>query len=217
LFLKEHWEWESSGVLGVDLFNFNSSVRKEVVEDVVLITTIIGSVFPEDVETEHFSVIVEETLESFVWSSTFQLNLDVVLQLGLIWRSLFVIDHSSGVSEKIFWVCLRLTEWDTLIGKETPGEIVAVDKSEDSLVDIEIDANIEIRPYVIFGLVLWVWKFVSFQKDALRNTGVLNSWLDDVDGVIVEVVVDNALSNSVVFVWILDYWFLEVSTEGKHL
>lgn len=104
-----------------------------------------------------------------------------------------------------------------MIGKETPGEIVAVDKSEDSLVDIEIDANIEIRPYVIFGLVLWVWKFVSFQKDALRNTGVLNSWLDDVDGVIVEVVVDNALSNSVVFVWILDYWFLEVSTEGKHL
>lgn len=58
---------------------------------------------------------------------------------------------------------------------------------------------------------------MSFQKDALWDTRVFNSWLDDVDSVIVEVVVDDALSNSVVFVGILDDGFLEVAVEAKDL
>lgn len=97
-------------------------------------------------EAEHLSVVVEETLKGFVWSSTFQLHLNVVFHFGLIWGCLFEVDHGSGVSEEIFWVCLRSTKRDTLIGKETLGEIITVNNSENSLVDIEVDANIEIRP-----------------------------------------------------------------------
>jgi hypothetical protein len=52
---------------------------------------------------------------------------------------------------------------------------------------------------------------VSFHEDALRDTGILDSWLDDVDGVVIEVVVDNTLSQSVVFVSVFNDWFLEVS------
>jgi hypothetical protein len=48
----------------------------------------------------------------------------------------------------------------------------------------------------------------------LWDSGVLNSWLDDVDGVIVKVVVDGALSDSVVLVGVFHNWFLEVSTEA---
>ena len=58
---------------------------------------------------------------------------------------------------------------------------------------------------------------MSFQKDALRNTCILNSWLDDVDRVIVKIVEDNAFSNSEIFISILNDWFLEVSVEFENL
>jgi len=62
LLLKEHWEGESTRVLSIDLFNLDSAVREEVIENVVLVSTIIGSVLPEDIEAENFSVIIKETL-----------------------------------------------------------------------------------------------------------------------------------------------------------
>lgn len=168
-------------------------------------------------EAKHLSVVVEETLEGFVWSSTLKLNFNVVFHLSLIWRSLFEVDHCSGVSEKIFWVSLRGTESNTLIGIESSSEIITVNNSENSLVDIEVNSNIKVLPEIVLGLVFWVWKLVSLQKDSLWNSGVLNSWLNNMDCVIVEVVVDDALSNSVVFVWIFDDWFLEVSFKAKYL
>jgi hypothetical protein len=168
-------------------------------------------------EAKHLSVVVEETLEGFVWSSTLKLNFNVVFHLSLIWRSLFEVDHCSGVSEKIFWVSLRGTESNTLIGIESSSEIITVNNSENSLVDIEVNSNIKVLPEIVLGLVFWVWKLVSLQKDSLWNSRVLNSWLNNMDGVIIEVVVDNALSNSVVFVWIFDDRFLEVTFKAKYL
>jgi len=58
---------------------------------------------------------------------------------------------------------------------------------------------------------------VSFHEDTLWDTGVLNSWLDDVDGVVIKVVVDNTLSQSVVLIGVFNDWFLEVSREGEDL
>jgi hypothetical protein len=37
------------------------------------------------------------------------------------------------------------------------------------------------------------------------------------DGVIVKVVVDDTFPNSVVFVWVFNHWFLEVSVEAENL
>jgi len=130
---------------------------------------------------------------------------------------LLEVDHSSGVSEEIFWVSLRGSKSDSLVGVESLGEIIAVNDSENSLVDIEVDTNVEVLPDVVFRLVIWIWKLMSLQKDSLRHSRVLNSWLDDVDGVIVKVVVDDAFSDSVVFVWVFNNWFLEVSVEAENL
>jgi hypothetical protein len=58
---------------------------------------------------------------------------------------------------------------------------------------------------------------VSLQEYALWDSGVLYSRLDDVDGVIVEIVVDDALSNSIVFVGIFDNWLLEIAMEAQNL
>jgi hypothetical protein len=58
---------------------------------------------------------------------------------------------------------------------------------------------------------------VSLEEDALRNARVLNLRLDNVEGVVVKVVVDDALSDSEVLVGILDNWLLEVSVELENL
>ena len=217
LFLEEHWEWESSGVLSVNLFYLDSSVREEVVQDVVLVTTVVSPILPKDMEAQDFPVVVEEALQSLVWSATLQLDLDVVLHLSLVRWSLFEVDHGSGVSKQIFRVTLLGAENDTLVGVESPGKVIAVDNSENSLVDVEVDANVEVLPNVVFGLVIWVRQLVSLQEDSLRDTRILDSWLDDVDGVVIKVVVDDALPDSVVLVGVFDNWLLEVSVEAKDL
>lgn len=217
LLFEEHWEWETPGILSVDLLHLNSSVGQEVVEDVVLITTIVGLVLPEDVEAKHLSVVVEERLEVLVGSSTLEKHLDVVLHLGLIWRSLLVVDHGPGLGEEVLGVALWSVELDALVGEETLGEVVTVDHSEDPLVDVEVDANVQVLPSVVLGVIIWIWQLVSLQEDALGDTSVLNSWLDDVDGVIVQVVVDDALAESEVLVGVLNDWLLEVCVEAKNL
>ena len=58
---------------------------------------------------------------------------------------------------------------------------------------------------------------MSFHEDSLRDTRVLDSWLDNVNGVIVEIIVNNAFSDSEIFVSILNDWFLEVSVEFENL
>ena len=50
LFLEEHREGSTSRVLSIDLFDLNLTIREIVVEDVELLSTIVGAVFPEDVE-----------------------------------------------------------------------------------------------------------------------------------------------------------------------
>jgi hypothetical protein len=217
LLLEEHWEWETAGVLGVDLLHLDSTVGEEVVQDVVLVTTIVGSVLPKDVEAENLSVVIEEALEGFVGSATLEKHLNVVLHLGLVWGSLFVVDHQSGLGEEILWIAFGSVECKSLVSEETSGEFIAVDDSEHSCVNIEVHANVEVLPDVVLGWVRWVWQLVSLHEDTLWNSGVLNSWLNDVDGVIIKVVVDGALSKSVVLIGVFNDWFLEVSIEAKDL
>ena len=58
---------------------------------------------------------------------------------------------------------------------------------------------------------------MSLQENSLWDTGVLNSVLDDVDGVIIKVVEDDALSNSEVLVGVFNDWLLEIGEEFKDL
>lgn len=58
---------------------------------------------------------------------------------------------------------------------------------------------------------------MALEEDALGHTCVLNSRLDDVQGVVLEVVVDDACADTIVLVRVLDDWLLEVSVELEHL
>ena len=58
---------------------------------------------------------------------------------------------------------------------------------------------------------------MAFQKDTLGDTTVFNLVLNDMKCIIIKIVVDSTLSNSVVFIRVFNNWFLEVSTEIEDL
>ncbi len=58
---------------------------------------------------------------------------------------------------------------------------------------------------------------LSLNEDSLRDTAIFDLRLSDVDGSISEVVIDFALSNSVVFVLVLNDVLLEVPNKSEDL
>jgi hypothetical protein len=55
---------------------------------------------------------------------------------------------------------------------------------------------------------------VSLHENALRNAGVLNSGFDNMNGIIIQVVINNALPHPEVFVGIFNDGFLEERSEA---
>lgn len=58
---------------------------------------------------------------------------------------------------------------------------------------------------------------MALEEDTLGNTRVLNTVLNDVEGIVIEVVVDDAATNTVVLVRVLNNGLLEIGFEVKHL
>lgn len=156
--------------MSVDFFDLNLSVGKIVIKDVVLISAIEAIILPEDVEAQYFSIIIQEAFEGLVWSTTFKLDFDVVLKFSLIGWSLLEVDHGSSLAEEIFWISFGWTEGVSLVGIESSGEVIASNNSENSMIDIKIEANININPGVVFALIFWVWELMSLEEGSLWDT-----------------------------------------------
>ena len=131
-------------------------------------------------------------------------------------RILLHVDHLASVNEWVIWEVFRGSNVDTLISIEGFGEIITVNNAEYSFVNIEVHSESEIWP-IIYYITVWLWKLVSFQEDSLRNSRVLNFWLDDVESIIIKVEVDNTFSNTVVLILVLNNWLKEVCLEVKDL
>lgn len=58
---------------------------------------------------------------------------------------------------------------------------------------------------------------MTLQKDALRNAGVLNFGLKNVQSVVLKVIINVALAQSVVFIWAFDNRFLKECVKVEHL
>lgn len=97
------------------------------------------------------------------------------------------------------------------------GEIVAIVDSEDSAVHFQIESEVQILPGVGVESAVVFGDLVALEEDALRDACVLNLGLRDVERVVVEVVVDHALANAVVFGGVFVHCFLEVGVEAQHL
>ena len=216
LSLEELREGSATTVLGVDLLDLDGVIAKEEVEGVELVTTIVADISPQDLEAENTTIIVEEALETAVRASTLQFDLNVVLELSLIGRGLLHVDHGASVREGILGVVLRGTDVGSLVGVVRASEFVAVNDAEDTVVDVKVHAESEIGPVVITRAVGFA-ELGALQENALRDTRVLDSRLDDVEGVVIQVEVDDALSDAEVLSGVLHDGLEEVRLEVEDL
>jgi hypothetical protein len=83
---------------------------------------------------------------------------------------------------------------------EFPGEFITGNNSENSLVYIKVAGNVKVLPGVVGGLIIGEWELMSLHEDTLWDTRILNSWLNNVNGVIFKIVENGALSDSVIFI-----------------
>ena len=120
------------------------------------------------------------------------------------------------MSEWVIWESLWNTNVKSLVREVTFGEFITVNNSEHSRINIDICAESQICPVVVSRLV-WFGQLVSLQEDSLWDSCILYSALNDMDSVIIKVIVENALADSVVLIRVFNNWFLEVDFEIKYL
>jgi hypothetical protein len=216
LSLQQFGERCPSWVSCVDLFHLDRVVGQEVVHSVELVATIIGDIVPQNFEAEDATVVVEEALKATVGTATLQLNFDVVLELSLIGRDLLHVDHLSWMSEGISGVVLCGSNVTTFVGEVAASELVAVDDAEHTAMDVQVHTEMEIGPIVV-TLSIGKEQFGALEEHSLGNTRVLNLGLNDVERVILKVEVDDALSDTVVLVRVLDDRLKEVWVEFEDL
>ena len=120
------------------------------------------------------------------------------------------------MSEWVIRESLRHTNVKSLVREVSFGEIITVNNSEHSRINIDICAEFKICPVVISRLV-WFRQLVSLEEDSLWDAGVLYSALNDVHCVIIKVIVKNAFADSEILIRVLNNWFLEINIELKYL
>ena len=120
------------------------------------------------------------------------------------------------MGEWVIWESFWNTNVKSLVREVTFGEFITVNNSEHSRINIDICAESQICPVVVSRLV-WFGQLVSLQEDSLWDSCILYSALNDMDSVIIKVIVENALADSVVLIRVFNNWFLEVDFEIKYL
>lgn len=145
------------------------------------------------------------------------MNLNIVFELSLIGWSLFHVNHSSSVNEGVIWELLWGIKGLSLVSIEVFGKLIAVNNSENSSINIEVASEVEVSPVIELRLIIWKWELMSLKEDSLWDSRVLYSAFNDMEGIVIHIVHDNAFSNSVIFVWVLNNWLLEKTIEFQDL
>jgi len=217
LTLEEHGESVLSGVLLGDLLDLDRVVRQEEVEGVELVTAIVGNVLPVDREGEDLAVVLEERVEVAVVTATSELDLVIVLEPFRVWGVLLVVDHVAGRLVGVFGQCFSSSEELAFGVEELAGEGVTVVDAEDPLVDSQVTGEADVTPVDGLGCAAVSRHLVALEEDTLGKAGVLLPVLENMDGVVFQVVKHGALVNAEVLVLGLDHGLLEVGVEAEHL
>lgn len=156
-------------------------------------------------------------MEVSVGTATTKSDFVVVLHLSLIWRILLEVNHFAGLLVRIIGKSLRVLEVHTLVSVEGFSEIITVVHAEDSGVNLEIHGEVEVLPGVAGGRTTVLGNSMALKENTLGKTSILLSVLNDVDGVIVQVVHHSALVDAEVLVLRLHNGLLEVGAESQDL
>lgn len=104
---------------------------------------------------------------------------------------------------------MAIRGWSTYLG-----ELVTVNNAESLSIECEVDSQVEVLDEVELSRVLG--DAVSLDENTLRNPAVLNGRLDNGNRVIFQEVMDENLSQVILFRWLMDR-FLEVSIKAEDL
>jgi hypothetical protein len=63
----------------------------------------------------------------------------------------------------------------------------------------------------------WNENLVSLEEDSLRDTTVFNSVLKDMESIVIEIIINSALADTVVFCGVLNNGLLEIGLKMEHL
>ena len=118
--------------------------------------------------------------------------------------------------EGVVRVVLGCANVGTFVGVVAASELVAVDDAEDTVVDIEVHAEVEIRPVVVTGAIR-LGELSALEEDALWDSRVGHARLNDVEGVVLHVEVDDALPDAIVLIRVLYDGLEEVRLEVEDL
>jgi hypothetical protein len=103
-------------------------------------------------------------------------------------------------------------------------EVIAVNNSKYSCIDIYVYTNIQVlikvrltlyTPVIILSLSFR--NFMSFEENSLRDSRILLSLFSYIDCVIIKMVIEDALSYSKILLTTLMNWFLEISIKFQNL
>jgi len=185
--------------------DLDSIVSQEVVENKLEI------IIPCE-ESQNLSIVVQELLLGGNSTTTKLLLQELKELLVLLWWNRF-----QGVDEAVLWACACLWLLLTNIFEKFSGIFIAVINSNRSTTDSNVEAN---------GKVLWLeWHLGSvlledhlpLEESALWCSTVDHLWLSDHDRSVFEEIVDDKLSNSVVFKSALNYTLFEVTEKSQYL
>jgi hypothetical protein len=124
-------------------------------------------------------------VEILIGSSSLEHDFNVVLVFSQIGWVLFHIDHGSGLNEGVIRPLFSHIESLSLIRIELASEVVTVNDSKDSPVQIQIQSQVQVLPSVVLGWgQVGLWHFVTLQEYALRDACIFYTLLNDVERVI---------------------------------
>jgi len=95
-------------------------------------------------------------------------HFEVVLELSLVWRVLFVVDHCASSLVRVLRKSFIVSELLTLLCVERAREVVTVIDTEDSFIDFQIHRHGNISPVVGRGSAPVNGYFVTLKENSLR-------------------------------------------------
>ena len=107
-------------------------------------------------------------------------------------------------------VILSVVNLNSLVSEEASSEFVTINNSEYTLINLKVLSKVQISPLVKVRRAGRFGNQMAFEENALGNSRVSNSGLDDVNSVILKVVVDDAFPDAIVLVGVFNHRFLEV-------
>ena len=101
-------------------------------------------------------------------TATTKAHLVVVLELGLIWGILFVVDHGAGSLVRVFRKRFSITKTPSFVGVELSSEGIAVVDAENAVIDTQVHGHVQVGPVIALSGTAINGDLMALEEDALR-------------------------------------------------